>query len=72
MFKKYKHKDYRISLTETKERLEVDNNYSKFLMLKMFKKEEDIFKINKLNQFKSLDKQLHFDYLLHMNDELHK
>ena len=68
MFKKYKYKDYRISLTQTKERLEVDNNYSKFLMMKMFKKEEDIFKINQLNHYKTLDKQLHFDYLLHMND----
>ena len=30
--------------------------------------EEDIFKINQLNHYKTLDKQLHFDYLLHMND----
>jgi len=68
MFKKYKHKDYRISLTQTKERLEVENNYSKFLMMKMFRNEEDILKINQLNHYKTLDKQLHFDYLLHMND----
>jgi len=68
MFKKYKHKDYRISLTQTKERLEVENNYSKFLMMKMFRNEQDIFKINQLNHYKTLDKQLHFDYLLHMND----
>ena len=68
MFKKYKHKDYRISITQTKERLEVENNYSKFIMLKMFRKEKDILNINKLNQCKGLDKQLHFDFLLHMND----
>ncbi len=55
-------------IRNTKERLEVENNYSKFLMMKMFRNEEDIFKINELNHFKTLDKQLHFDYLLHMND----
>jgi len=62
----YKYKDYRISLKETKERLEVENNYSKFLMIKLFKNEDDIFKINQLNQCHTIDKQMHYDYLLHM------
>jgi len=68
----YKYKDYRISLKETKERLEVENNYSKFLMIKLFKNEDDIFKINQLNQYHTIDKQMHYDYLLHMNDKTTK
>ena len=47
MYKKYKYKDYRLSIKETKERLEVDNNYSPYLMMKSFRNEEDIFRIIK-------------------------
>ena len=68
MYKKYKYKDYRLSIKETKERLEVDNNYSPYLMMKSFRNEEDVFRINQLNRYKNIDKQLHYDYLLHLHD----
>ena len=78
MVRKTRHKEYSDAIRYTKERVDVDSDYSTFMINRcLMKTPEDVLLLNALNHkmvpFRHFDrgeqslheKQMHFDFLLH-------